>query len=163
VILVDGLVKKYTTVSIIRWWERRSNYSHTPPPPPTTTKMTTRGEDRRRGRRRRNIVSNETKDINAPADSGTQRWGGRGWALSLLAVAMDQSELPRAMPTGAIEMFIALSANPQQANSQQSTVGNIDTLLLLPHKNMQCPLLHTRHATLLLPVVFLFMMKTLPT
>ena len=41
VILVDGLVKKYITISIIRRWERRSNYHRMPPPPPTTTKMTT--------------------------------------------------------------------------------------------------------------------------
>ena len=34
---------------------------------------------------------------------------------------MDRSELPRAMPTGAIERFIVSCANPQQANSQQST------------------------------------------
>jgi hypothetical protein len=61
----------------------------------TTTKMTTRGEDHRRGRRRKIIVSDETKDIKAPAEIGMRRWGGRGWALSLLAVAIDRSELPR--------------------------------------------------------------------
>jgi hypothetical protein len=83
--------------------------------------MTTRGEDHRRGRRRKIIVSDETKDIEAPAEIGTRGWGGRGWALSLSAVAMDQSELPRAMPTGAIERFIVSCAYPQQANSQQST------------------------------------------
>ncbi len=33
---------------------------------------------------------------------------------------MDRSELPRAMPTGAIEKFIVSCANPQQANSQQA-------------------------------------------
>ena len=71
VILVDGLVKKYITISIIRQWERRSDYRHTPPPPPMTTKMTTQGEDRRRGRRRRNIVPDETNGIDAPADSST--------------------------------------------------------------------------------------------
>jgi hypothetical protein len=63
----------------------------------------------------------ETKDIEASAEIGTRGWGGRGWALSLSAVAMDRSELPRAMPTGAIERFIVSCANPQQANSQQST------------------------------------------
>jgi hypothetical protein len=76
--------------------------------------MTTRGEDHRRGRRRKIIVSDETKDIEAPAEIGTRGWGGRG-------LAMDRSELPRAMPTGAIERFIVSCANPQQANSQQST------------------------------------------
>jgi hypothetical protein len=74
--------------------------------------MTTRGEI---------IVSDETKDIEAPAEIGTRGWGGRGWALSSSAVAIDRSELPRAMPTGAIERFIVSCANPQQANSQQST------------------------------------------
>jgi hypothetical protein len=66
-------------------------------------------------------ISDETKDIEASAEIGTRGWGGRGWALSLSAVAMDQSELPRAMLTGAIERFIVSCANPQQANSQQST------------------------------------------
>jgi hypothetical protein len=83
--------------------------------------MTTRGEDHRRGRRSKIIVSDETKDIEAPAEIGMQGWGGRGWALSLSAVAMDRSKLLRAMPTGAIERFIVSCANPQQANSQQST------------------------------------------
>ena len=68
----------------------------------------------------RNIISDETNDINAPVDSGTRGWGGRGWALSLLAVAMDRSELPRAMPTGAIERFIvhAQTRNKQIYNNQ---------------------------------------------
>jgi len=120
VILVDGLVKKYITISIIRQWERRSNYHRMPPPPPTTTKMTTWGEDCRRRRRRRNIISDETNDINAPADSGMRGWGGRGWALSMLAVAMDRSELPRVMPTGAIERFIVhvQTHNKQIHNNQ---------------------------------------------
>jgi hypothetical protein len=69
---------------------------------------------------RKIIVSDETRDIEAPAEIGTRGWGGRGLALSLSAVAMDRSELPRAMPTGAIERFIVSCANPQQANSQQS-------------------------------------------
>jgi hypothetical protein len=129
VIIVNGLVKIYITINIIRRWERRSDYRRTPPPPPTTTKMTTRGEDHRRGRRRKIIVSDETKDIEAPAEIGTRGWGGRGWALSLSAVAMDRSELPRAMPTGAIERFIVSCANPQQANSQQSTSPDWVTLI----------------------------------
>jgi hypothetical protein len=83
--------------------------------------MTTQEENHRRGRRRKIIVSDETKDIEAPAEIGTRGWGGRGWALSLSTVAIDRSELTRAMPTGAIEMFIVSCANPQQANSQQST------------------------------------------
>jgi hypothetical protein len=83
--------------------------------------MTTQGEDHRRWRRRKIFVSDETKDIEAPAEIGMRGWGGRGWALSLLAVAMDRSELPRVMPMGAIEMFIVSCANPQQENSQQST------------------------------------------
>jgi hypothetical protein len=83
--------------------------------------MTTRGEDHRRWRRRNIVVSNETNDIEAPAEIGMRGWGGRGWALSLSTVAMDRSELPRAMPTGAIERFIVSCANPQQENSQQST------------------------------------------
>jgi hypothetical protein len=80
-----------------------------------TTKMTTRGEDHRRGRRRKIIVSDETKDIEAPAEIGTRGWGGRGWALSLSAVAIDRSELPRAMPTGAIERFMY----PVQTHNKQ--------------------------------------------
>jgi hypothetical protein len=82
--------------------------------------MTTRGEDHRHGRRRRIIVSDETEDIEAPAEIGTQGWGGRGWALSLSAVAMDRSELPRAMPTGAIEglMYHVQTHNKQIHNNQ---------------------------------------------
>ncbi len=80
VIIVNGLVIKYIKINIIQRWERRSDYRRTPPPPPkpTMTKMTTRGEDHRRGRRRKIIVSDETKDIEAPAEIGTQGWGGRG-------------------------------------------------------------------------------------
>jgi len=70
------------------------------------------------------------KDTEAPAEIGTRGWGrGRGWALSLSAVAIDRSELPRAMPTGAIERFIVSCANPQQANSQQSTSPEWVTLI----------------------------------
>jgi hypothetical protein len=104
--------------------------------------MTSRGEDHGRGRRRKIIVSDETKDIEAPAEIGTRGWGGRGWVLSLSAVAIDRSELPRAMPTGAIERFIVSCANPQQANSQQST------------RNIQCPLLHTRMVFVVISVFF---------
>jgi len=91
--------------------------------------MTTQGEDHHCGRRRKIIVSDDTKDIEALADIGTRGWGGRGCALSLSAVAMDRSELLRAMPTGAIERLIVSCANPQQENSQQSTRPEWVTLI----------------------------------
>jgi hypothetical protein len=36
-----------------------------------TTQMTTRGGDHHRGRRRKIIISDETKDIETPAEIGT--------------------------------------------------------------------------------------------
>ncbi len=82
------------------------------------------------------IVLASTKDDNArggspPWEEEEDHWpkiskprqksAREGGVEGLLVVAIDRSELPRAMPTGAIERCIVSCANPQQANSQQST------------------------------------------
>ena len=68
-----------------------------------------------------------------PRQTAAREGGVEGdWALSLSAVAMDRSKLPRAMPTGAIERFIVSYANPQQANSQQSTSPVIYPVSVFP-------------------------------